>query len=154
MRRIRLGLALALIALFVSAGVALASVLGDIGFYKGSTSQGKPISFKVTQNGRKIEKGSITWTADCQVVGPKGYRDVTTFSALVSSRGIFSLAGGYTADLGNGFKGKVSANISGRFPAERRALGTFRGRVTVTDGTGMVVDHCDSDRINWHVSHR
>jgi hypothetical protein len=154
MHRIRLGLALALIALFVSAGVALASVLGDTGFYKGSTSQGKTISFKLLQNGRKIEKGSIAWTADCQAAGVKAYKDVTTFSILVSSRGVFSLAGNYEADLGNGFEGKVSANISGRFPAERRALGTFRGRVTVSDSTGRVVDHCDSDKINWHVSHQ
>ena len=154
MRRIRLGLTLALIALFVSAGVALASVLGDTGFYKGSTSQGKPFHFKLTQNGRRIENGSIRWTADCQVVGPKGYRDVTTFTASVSSRGIFGLAGGYTADLGNGFKGKVSANLNGRFPTERRAVGTFRGRVTVTDSTGKVVDHCDSNKINWHASHQ
>jgi hypothetical protein len=154
MHRIRLGLALALIALLVSAGVALASVLGDTGFYKGSTSQGKPVSFRLFQNGRKIDKGSITWTADCQAAGPKAYRDVTTFSAFVSSRGVFSLAGGYDADLGNGFQGRVSANINGRFPAERRAVGTFRGRVTVSDSTGRVVDHCDSDKINWHASHR
>ena len=154
MRRIRLGLALAVIALIVSAGVALASVLGDTGFYKGSTSQGKVISFKVTQNGRKAENGSIRWLADCQVAGRRAYRDVTTFTVSVSSRGIFNLAGGYTADLGNGFTGKVSANLSGRFPAERRAVGTFRGRVTVSDSTGQVVDHCDSDKINWHASHQ
>ena len=154
MRRIRLGLALALIALFVSAGVALASVLGDTGFYKGSTSQGKPIHFALVENGRKIKNGSIQWTADCQVAGRKAYRDTTTFTASVSSRGVFGLAGGYTANLGNGFKGKVSANINGRFPTERRAVGTFRGRVTVSDSTGKVVDHCDSDVINWHASHQ
>ena len=154
MSRTRLGLAISIVTLLVFADAALPSVLGDTGFYKGSTSQGKTIYFSLTENGRQIERGKISWTADCQVIGPKGYRDVARFSVNVSRNGVFSLVGGYTATLGDGFTGEVDANLNGRFPSATRAVGTFRGRVTVLDPNGRVADRCDSDRVNWHVKHR
>ena len=153
MRRIRLGLALALVALLVSAGVALASVLGDTGFYKGSTSQGKPFSFKLTQNGRRITKGIVTWRADCQS-GQNIRRTDSAFTANVSSSGVFAVSGSYDVNVGNGIHATVNAKVSGHFASQRRAVGTFRGRVTFTDSTGQVVDHCDSGNVNWHASHQ
>lgn len=158
MRRIRLGLILALMAFFVSTGVVLASVLGDAGFYRGSTSQGKSISFKFVKDGRKIKNGAISWTADCTAAGPKALKTDSNFSfsrPVVSSNGVISPpTGSYTIDLGGGYRGKFTVDLNGRFVSETRAVGTFRGRATVSDSSGQVVDRCDSGRITWHVKHR
>jgi hypothetical protein len=157
MRRIRFGLVVSVLALFMTTGVALA-VLGDGGFYRGPTSQGKQISFKFVNDGRKLRNGKISWTADCNSAGPKALSDVTSFSfsrPVVSRNGVFAIPpGSYNADLGSGFTGRISVRLGGRFVSEIRAVGTFRGRATVFDSTGQEVDRCDSGRINWNVRHR
>jgi hypothetical protein len=140
----------------VSAAVAVAATLGQTGFYKGPTSQGKNFTFRLVQNGRKIENGFFRWTGDCNVAGRGALSVRSAYSDSVSSTGRFRAAGQYRERLGNSpYDAKHTLRSAGRFVSERRATGTFRGRTTVIDrATGQVIDQCDSGPVTWTVRHR
>jgi hypothetical protein len=126
---------------------------GQVGSYAGRTVQKKPISFRVRMQGRKLDKGSFDWIADCKTAGPRGYRSGTSFDADVTSRGRFFLSDSYDEDLGAGFRATVAVIINGAFTSAKRATGTFRLRPTVFDSDGQVVDHCDTGKVTWFAKH-
>ena len=149
-RGLRAALAAAL-ALLVFAAVALA-VPPETGRYVGNTSQKKPVSIRVNDNGR-IKRFNIDWQAPCEKPGSKwvaGTRDVDgPGDRIAQDDGVFSDFGKYTQKSGP-YKGHFRVTIKGEFTTATHAEGTFKAKVRVTRD-GDTVDHCEK-LIRWKVN--
>ena len=118
------------------------------GAYVGTTSQGAPIGFTVSPDGRRIIDFAIGIERPCTPNGVLIGALTSSYIADIRDDATFSEDGSYTIG-GGGATGTATYTFDGRFTSSTAANGTFRTRATLTTPAGYV---CDSDRITWSVS--
>jgi hypothetical protein len=124
---------------FAAAGTALAAQPAAGSHFKGTTAQGKAISFRVAPTGKHLVKFKFYLTTACHpghsFVSSGGHEPSKTTSS-VKANGRFSIkialpwhhyAGGYTA------KGTVT--LTGTFKTPSSATGRLKGVVDYTTGS-------------------
>ena len=125
----RFGTVIALLmAIFVIAGAtALAAFDPRTGGWKGTTAQGKPLSFVVFDGGDKVRKFKFTVVARCEG-GTLTTSGTLPFTAPVTNANRFEF---------HGVSGDSRIDIKGRFTARRQARGSM-----VFDGSHPQVGNC------------
>jgi hypothetical protein len=108
-------IALAMAILLISGAAALAAFSPATGGWKGSTAQGKPLSYVVFNGGNTVKRFKFTIKANCQG-GTLTTTGTLPFSAPVSNANRFEF---------HGVSGSSSVDIFGHFTARRQARGSM-----------------------------
>jgi hypothetical protein len=145
-----------MLAVFVSlagAGYATAKTAVPSGVvFGGRTAQSWPIVIEVSKDARQVVRADVGLRLQCTsgdfTNQSDNYRKLplsTTgrFSASFAQNGI---------DVGNGQKADFAGSMKGKLNARRTSgTGTWSLKFVVHDGTGAVVDTCDSGVVTWKV---
>jgi hypothetical protein len=117
------------------------------GDYTGTTSQGAPIGFTVSSDGRRITELVIGFTSQCSPSGTLVAASDITNPATIATDGTFSST--FNLPLTGGVTGTTAYTFAGKFAGSNAASGTFRGTSNLTSPAGYT---CDSGQISWSVS--
>jgi hypothetical protein len=152
MQRVYPSIAIAMVAAFAAAGASAHTPLPRS--YGGRTSQGMPMSIKVAKNAHSV-RVKVTDGVDCPTLTTGGYSGTQMFTAPLSASRRF--AGGYTdtADLPDDpaiGAGDLTAQLQHHTHAKlgrKSAVGVWRTRLTLLDGTGKALAACDSGTVTF-----
>ena len=126
-----------------------AGAAAKAGHYAGKTSQGKPVSFDVSADGRSLSNVTAGALVDC-VGGSKGAWTLT-FSGRTALDSTLRFSRSYTGALTTGASTtnvKVSDSISGQLDSAGGATGTFTLSRISWDQAGKHYD-CTGKAVSW-----
>jgi hypothetical protein len=125
--------------------------------FRGTTSQGAPVSVLVPAGFYRVARislsvrvvcGSGTWQGET-VGGPFRLRGTRPWRGLV-----FGGIRNSRVDLGNGNTAALQETLNGRVGARGPMRGTFRAIATISGPDGQAIDTCNTGTITWRASQR
>jgi len=127
------------------------------GVYGGRSSQGHPMSLRLTRDGKRLRALTVQVDAGMCSSSPtqtynlalnRNKRFNSSRSARIRADGSFAYTGRFRAQASNGAKLDFEVALKGK-ARRTRATGTIRFFGPVRNSTGSVIDRCDSGRVRW-----
>ncbi len=150
--------ALALVALLICAGAALAVLPKKGARFQGRTTQADPqgrpavVKFSVSGGGGLVQGISIDWIERCNS-GAVYYTTTRINRIRISRRGEFRFSGPSPGHV-DGRRQEATVRFAGRFVRRTEARGTFSGTAVVLDVFGNPVDYCRTEPVAWRAPAR
>ena len=105
------------------------------------------VELRVDRNHR-VARFAIDWSAKCKKPGKFWDAGTEVKSPKNDPIGTFHDHGTYTSKTSDGFKGKITLTLDGRFTDKTHAKGEWKARVKVFNPNGKRVDTC-SVKTGW-----
>ena len=150
-------MALLLASAVASGYFSLPAVASASFSFRGRTSQGRPVSFRVTTSA-VVENFVIGWSAGCTsgaslVDGSVAPRTpVHPFPRFHNTGHYMASAVTYSAASGRTLSYAVSVRLNGILPRNAHAHGTWTAKVQVLDTSRNVIDNCTTGLVHWHAT--
>ena len=122
----------------------------DAGILAGRASNGAPTVLKLRPTGTSIKSLLIPWTADCESGG--SLWDTANMSGPLGTAGAFSSSVAMASfDWGDGQQARPHEWLDG-YATKTLAVGEFRAKTSIVDGSAAEVDSCDTGSITFRLT--
>lgn len=146
-RRLPAWLSVALAALLVAAPMASAYFP-----FVGTTSQGKPVHFRVSNNELVVKQFVISWHSQCSRGGTFDASTVV-HRVVATPYPRFHVSGNYVISAKT-YSALVSIHLRGMLPRNAHVHGTWTAQVRLMDTNQNQINSCSTGLVRWHAYFR